>query len=155
MENKLNGVTSRKAKTKRKLPKLDEKQAQFVHTDPFEYMNIDDNKFLHEIDGRSACTKCNKSRKFFCYTCYVPVPNLETKLPKVELPLQIDIIKHHREIDGKSTAIHAAVLAPSNVKIYTYPDIPDYTADKETVNKRKSKTEEKKLLKIFNKEFIS
>ena len=33
------------------------------------------------------------------------------------------------EGDAKSTAIHAAVIAPENVKIYTYPDFPDYETD--------------------------
>lgn len=41
--------------------------------------------------------------------------------------MQIDIIKHLHEIDGKSTASHAAILAPDHVKVYTYPDIPDYS----------------------------
>lgn len=40
--------------------------------------------------------------------------------------MKIDIIKHKHEIDGKSTAGHAAVLAFEDVKVYTYPDIPDY-----------------------------
>lgn len=40
--------------------------------------------------------------------------------------MKVDIIKHKREIDGKSTAAHAAVLAPGYVSIYTYPDVPDY-----------------------------
>lgn len=41
--------------------------------------------------------------------------------------MKIDIIKHKHEIDGKSTAAHAALLAPDDVSIYTYPDIPDYS----------------------------
>lgn len=45
------------------------------------------------------------------------------------MPLKIDIIKHKHEIDGKSTAGHAAVLAPDDVKIYTYPDIPNYSGE--------------------------
>lgn len=49
-----------------------------------------------------------------------------------QLPLQIDIIKHKKEIDGKSTAIHAAILAPNNVSIYTYPHIPDYEKDQDS-----------------------
>lgn len=107
---------------------------KFEHRNPFEYMKIDDNHFLNTIDGRSSCPKCGKSRKFFCYSCYVPVEELANRLPKVQLPIQIDIIKHQRESDGKSTAIHAAILAPENVNIYTYPDIPDYSAyDTETV----------------------
>jgi hypothetical protein len=32
-------------------------------------------------------------------------------------------------VDGKSTAIHAAVLAPNDVTIHTYPDIPTYPDD--------------------------
>jgi hypothetical protein len=44
----------------------------------------------------------------------------------LQLPIKVDIIKHSREIDGKSTAVHAAVLAPDDVSIYTYPCIPDY-----------------------------
>lgn len=106
------------------------------HRNPFEFMKIDDNQFLNDVDGRSACSKCSKSRKFFCYTCYVPVEELKNQLPKVQLPIQIDIIKHKREIDGKSTAIHAAILAPDHFNIYTYPNIPDYSIDEEgTVSK--------------------
>lgn len=106
------------------------------HSDPFEFMRIENNQYLNDIDGRVPCPKCSKSRKYFCYTCYVPVQYLDSRLPKVQLPVQIDIIKHQREIDGKSTAIHAAILAPENVNMYTYPDIPDYNSvDGETVSK--------------------
>ncbi|XP_042221815.1 tRNA-uridine aminocarboxypropyltransferase 1-like isoform X2 [Homarus americanus] len=44
------------------------------------------------------------------------------------LPCKIDIVKHPREIDGKSTAVHAAVIAPDDVHIYTYPDLPHYSS---------------------------
>uniref|UniRef100_A0ABI7Y7S4 tRNA-uridine aminocarboxypropyltransferase 1 n=1 Tax=Felis catus TaxID=9685 RepID=A0ABI7Y7S4_FELCA len=44
----------------------------------------------------------------------------------VQLPLKIDIIKHPNETDGKSTAVHAKLLAPEFVNIYTYPCIPEY-----------------------------
>ncbi|XP_001649526.2 DTW domain-containing protein 1 [Aedes aegypti] len=93
---------------------------------PFSGMHIDDTAFLKDVEGRSSCTVCGKSRKFFCYHCYVPVAELRDKLRFVQLPIKIDIIKHRNEIEGKSTAIHAAILAPEDVKIYTYPDIPDY-----------------------------
>lgn len=49
--------------------------------------------------------------------------------PYRQLPFKIDIIKHRREIAGKSTAIHAALLAPDDVTIYIYPDLPTYTKD--------------------------
>lgn len=101
------------------------------HRNPFEFMKIDDNQFLNDINGRMACPKCSKSRKFFCYNCCVPVQGMEDRFPRVQLPVQIDIIKHKQEIDGKSTAIHAAILAPDNVNIYTYPDIPEYSSNAE------------------------
>lgn len=50
-------------------------------------------------------------------------------LCRAQLPVKIDIIKHPNETDGKSTAIHAKILAPSDVTIYTYPCIPDYEKD--------------------------
>ncbi|XP_023178022.1 DTW domain-containing protein 1 [Drosophila hydei] len=96
---------------------------------PFVNMRIADNSVLDTIEGRHNCRHCNRSRKFFCYNCYVPVGELANLLPMVQLPLQIDIIKHKKEIDGKSTAAHAAVLAPHNVRIHTYPDIPDYSQE--------------------------
>ncbi|KNC25258.1 hypothetical protein FF38_09618 [Lucilia cuprina] len=100
---------------------------------PFKNMHLADHTVLDTIEGRSDCTKCNRSRKFFCYSCYLPVGNLSDFIPQVTIPLKIDIIKHKKEIDGKSTAIHAAVLAPGQVNIYTYPDIPDYTKEDDVV----------------------
>ncbi|XP_031979001.1 DTW domain-containing protein 1 isoform X2 [Corvus moneduloides] len=46
--------------------------------------------------------------------------------PPAQLPLKIDIIKHPNETDGKSTAVHAKLLAPDDVTIYKYPCIPEY-----------------------------
>uniref|UniRef100_A0A182PRH2 tRNA-uridine aminocarboxypropyltransferase 1 n=1 Tax=Anopheles epiroticus TaxID=199890 RepID=A0A182PRH2_9DIPT len=94
--------------------------------DPFEGMHIADADFLMDVEGRRSCTLCGKSRKFFCYTCYVPVGEIASRVPRITLPVKIDVIKHRNEIDGKSTAVHAAILAPDDVKIYTYPNIPDY-----------------------------
>ncbi|XP_075553343.1 tRNA-uridine aminocarboxypropyltransferase 1 isoform X4 [Dermacentor variabilis] len=44
----------------------------------------------------------------------------------LELPMQIAILKHAGEVDGKSTAAHLPVLAPDHVKIYTFPNIPAF-----------------------------
>ncbi|XP_068156202.1 tRNA-uridine aminocarboxypropyltransferase 1 [Drosophila tropicalis] len=96
---------------------------------PFANLQIGDHTVLDTIEGRHICGDCNRSRKFFCYSCYKPVGDLGEVLPKVELPLKIDIIKHKKEIDGKSTAVHAAVLAPEHVTIHTYPNIPDYRGE--------------------------
>lgn len=100
---------------------------------PFQGMKIKDWSILENIEGRAVCPNCKKSRKYFCYSCYVPVPGLEEHVPKVKLPIKIDIIKHASEIDGKSTAAHAAVIAPEDVTIYTYPCIPDYSAENNVV----------------------
>ncbi|XP_072321074.1 tRNA-uridine aminocarboxypropyltransferase 1 [Eucyclogobius newberryi] len=81
--------------------------------------------------GRLKCAKCGGSRMFFCYTCCSLVGVSAQSVPQVKLPVKIDIIKHPNETDGKSTAIHAKILAPDDVNIYTYPCIPEY--DKDTV----------------------
>ncbi|XP_068179633.1 tRNA-uridine aminocarboxypropyltransferase 1 isoform X2 [Antennarius striatus] len=80
--------------------------------------------------GRLKCSKCGGSRMFFCYTCCTLVGVTPEEIPSVKLPLKVDIIKHPNETDGKSTAIHAKILAPSDVTIYTYPCIPDFEKDK-------------------------
>lgn len=88
---------------------------------------------LLDTDGRSICSTCNKSRKYFCYTCYQPMDSIKAITPKVILPLPIDIIKHPKEIDGKSTALHAAVIAPDHVTVHTFPAIPDYSKQEKVV----------------------
>lgn len=67
---------------------------------------------------------------FFCYTCCSLVGVSQKEIPSIKLPVKIDIIKHPNETDGKSTAIHAKILAPNDVNIYTYPCIPDFDTDK-------------------------
>ncbi|XP_028984339.1 tRNA-uridine aminocarboxypropyltransferase 1 [Betta splendens] len=80
--------------------------------------------------GRLKCSKCGGSRMFFCYTCCSLVGVSLQEIPSVKLPIKIDIIKHPNETDGKSTAIHAKLLAPSDVTIYTYPCIPELNKHK-------------------------
>ncbi|XP_076983957.1 tRNA-uridine aminocarboxypropyltransferase 1 [Tamandua tetradactyla] len=97
--------------------------------DPLQNLCLASQEVLQKAQrsGRSKCLKCGGSRMFYCYTCYVPVENVPIeKIPLVKLPLKIDIIKHPNETDGKSTAIHAKLLAPEFVNIYTYPCIPVY-----------------------------
>ncbi|XP_046377047.1 tRNA-uridine aminocarboxypropyltransferase 1-like isoform X2 [Haliotis rufescens] len=92
---------------------------------PFSHLKIDNFHRLDEVEGRTTCAKCNKSRKYFCYTCYSPILGLEELTPRVRLPLKVDVIKHPYERDGKSTACHAAVISP-DVSIHIFPVIPDY-----------------------------
>ncbi|XP_021484186.1 tRNA-uridine aminocarboxypropyltransferase 1 [Meriones unguiculatus] len=103
--------------------------ASIASEDPLQNLCLASQEVLHKAQqsGRSRCLKCGGSRMFYCYTCCVPVENVPTELiPLVQLPLKIDIIKHPNETDGKSTAVHAKLLAPDSVSIYTYPCIPEY-----------------------------
>ncbi|MEQ2248022.1 hypothetical protein ILYODFUR_015062 [Ilyodon furcidens] len=79
--------------------------------------------------GRLKCSKCGGSRMFFCYTCCSLVGVNTQDIPVIKLPVKIDIIKHPNETDGKSTAVHAKILAPNDVTMYTYPCIPEFEKD--------------------------
>ncbi|XP_072551059.1 tRNA-uridine aminocarboxypropyltransferase 1 isoform X2 [Salminus brasiliensis] len=83
--------------------------------------------------GRMKCPTCSGSRMFYCYTCCCLVGVSPEHVPTVKLPVKIDIIKHPNETDGKSTAVHAKILAPDDVSIYTYPCIPDLDAQAQNV----------------------
>lgn len=64
------------------------------HRNPFQRMKIADNDFLKDIDGRSPCPKCSKSRKFFCYTCYVPTKGIGPLLPVVKVSVVSLLLEH-------------------------------------------------------------
>lgn len=59
--------------------------AKPARLNPFVNMNIESNGFLKDITERSPCSKCHKSRKFFCYTCYIPVTRLSQLIPNVKV----------------------------------------------------------------------
>lgn len=55
---------------------------------PFSNLKLsDDWNRLSSLDERSECPKCKKSRKYFCYTCFLPVPELVPYVPKLEVSL--------------------------------------------------------------------
>ncbi|XP_003969880.1 tRNA-uridine aminocarboxypropyltransferase 1 [Takifugu rubripes] len=103
-----------------------------VTEQPLQSLKLASHAVLEEAQqrGRLKCSKCGGSRKFFCYTCCSLVGVTREEIPLIKLPVKIDIIKHPNETDGKSTAIHAKILAPNDVTIYTYPCIPDFEKDK-------------------------
>ncbi|ESO86453.1 hypothetical protein LOTGIDRAFT_129117 [Lottia gigantea] len=102
-----------------------------MEDNPFPELKIDDFSFLNSTEKRERCSKCNRSRKYYCYTCYKPVNDfIADRIPKVKLPVKIDVIKHPSEVDGKSTSPHAAILASDDVTIYDYPCIPTYDPSK-------------------------
>ncbi|KAL6479584.1 hypothetical protein MHYP_G00130170 [Metynnis hypsauchen] len=86
-----------------------------------------------QLAGRMKCPSCSGSRMFYCYTCCCLVGVNPEHVPTVKLPVKIDIIKHPNETDGKSTAVHAKLIAPDDVSIYTYPCIPELDGQTENV----------------------
>ena len=54
-------------------------------TKPFENLIIDNCDILETIEERTACENCCKSRKYFCYTCYIPVTPLKNLIPKIQV----------------------------------------------------------------------
>lgn len=56
-------------------------EARIRDDKPFEGMDIANTEPLDSLTGRSACSKCGKSRMYFCYTCFVPVSILQGRIP--------------------------------------------------------------------------
>lgn len=98
---------------------------------PFPNLNIDDSSHFFDVEERFKCSGCKRSRKFFCYSCSTPKAGQTP--PNVKLPMKIDIIKHKRELVGKSTSCHARLISPDDVTIYEYPDIPNYEGEEGVV----------------------
>ncbi|KJE97249.1 hypothetical protein CAOG_07688 [Capsaspora owczarzaki ATCC 30864] len=98
---------------------------KFPDWSPFQDLKIASHEPLYAAEraGRVACPKCQHKRLFFCFDCRIPLA--ERTLPNVELPLRLDIIKHKGEANSKSTAIHAAIIAPHQTAIYEHPAVPE------------------------------
>ncbi|KAJ1953645.1 hypothetical protein GGI12_005969 [Dipsacomyces acuminosporus] len=85
-------------------------------------LRIDPKPVLDACDSRVTCSGCGKKVKFFCYHCYRPIAALDGRIPHIQLPFRLAVVKHPKELDGKSTAIHAKIVAPEDVDIITYSD---------------------------------
>ncbi|ORX85218.1 DTW-domain-containing protein [Basidiobolus meristosporus CBS 931.73] len=100
----------------------------------FETLRLSDLSVLDACQTREKCPVCKKSVKYFCYRCFEVVGCSKDLIPNVNLPFKLDVIKHQAERDGKSTAIHAKIVAPQDVEIYTYPnELPDLTNLEDTL----------------------
>jgi hypothetical protein len=53
------------------------------------------------------------------------VVGLTDKTPKLELPVDVTIIRHPKEKRSKSSVIPSKILAPKNVEILHTIEIPD------------------------------
>jgi DTW domain-containing protein YfiP len=71
---------------------------------------------LENVNERNKCLSCQKSIKYFCYNC---VKADHFVLPEAKLPIPLIILKDSKEWNSKSTAIHAALLAPEDTTLVT------------------------------------
>uniref|UniRef100_A0A0R3S0B7 tRNA-uridine aminocarboxypropyltransferase 1 n=1 Tax=Elaeophora elaphi TaxID=1147741 RepID=A0A0R3S0B7_9BILA len=77
---------------------------------------------------KQVCSNCGRRRMYYCYNCKVYMPDVEQLVPRLELPIRIDIIKHRQEKNSKSTALHCLLLAPSSTTLYDSLNVPDYNS---------------------------
>jgi hypothetical protein len=83
--------------------------------------------------GRHPCPSCGSNRAWYCGDCLVAVPGPGYTLPRLRLPLKVDVLRGSEENSAKSTAAHAAVLAPDDVKVHYLPSFPTYSDPKRTL----------------------
>ncbi|KAF9928240.1 DTW domain-containing protein 1 [Mortierella alpina] len=95
------------------------------YTSPFAQFNISSTDVLDTIE-KKHCPTCNKNVRYFCNKCLHLVNCPEGAVPQLKLPIKLDIIKHEQERDGKSTALHAKILAPQDVEVYAFKEMPKY-----------------------------
>lgn len=61
-----------------------EKEQSIIDKAPFRHLKITNAQVLDTIEGRETCSRCYKSRKFFCYSCCLPVI-AEKYFPRVKV----------------------------------------------------------------------
>ena len=84
------------------LKQSDRVELSSAAADPFFDLRLSDPSALDSVSSRSPCPKCHMSRKYFCYSCHIPLSETRNLIPRVEkLPVKIDVIKHANEVDGK------------------------------------------------------
>lgn len=92
----------------------------FDPNSPFHGFSITSHNPLRHISTKETCLQCNRSIRYFCSYCVLPSTQLNGKIPQVQLPIKIKIIKHRQEANSKSTSIQAKLLAPDDIEIMDY-----------------------------------
>lgn len=93
----------------------------FPEDSPFSPFQISSHDPLRNLENRQTCDGCKRSIRYFCYRCIRLAPELSPEqVPTVKLPMHLSIVKDKRELDGKSTVIHAKILADKDTSFHTF-----------------------------------
>lgn len=93
----------------------------FPDGSPFVNHVIHSHDPLRQQTTRQRCPTCQKmSAKYFCYYCHSVMMD-RALIPRLELPVQFKILRHFNELVGKNTAVHAKIIAPDHVSLYSFP----------------------------------
>lgn len=89
-----------------------EEEQKVIDKTPFHHLKITNTQILDTIEGRKICKRCNKSRKFFCYSCYIPVISKEY-FPTIKV-LIIWQVENHSGVNEFTVIFHKVLY------IYNY-----------------------------------
>ena len=64
-----------------------------MEENPFPHLKVTSAKSLDDLEGRTNCPKCGRSRMWYCYTCYVPVAEVAEKIPNIKVSLPGNLIR--------------------------------------------------------------
>jgi hypothetical protein len=80
---------------------------------------------LNELsETRRECPKCKQSRKYFCYDCYIPINEDLSKVPRIQLPINVTVLRHPKEKISKSSIVPSKIISPDQVEIRHDMEIP-------------------------------
>ena len=91
--NKIHSSDLKPIDGKKLLLRQEEEQNELTFSKEFNALEI--------CTKRSPCLKCEKSFKFYCPDCKIPLACTESIMPKLALPILVDIIKHSHESNMK------------------------------------------------------
>ncbi|KAJ3107202.1 DTW domain-containing protein 1 [Phlyctochytrium planicorne] len=108
------------------VPRMISLEPEMTERADLSQFRISDSSALQDA-SREVCSGCSKSCMVFCPECARPLGHTS---PSIVLPIPLDIYRHPRECIGKTTSVHAKLVAPDHVNLYV-DDLKDVTAFKE------------------------
>lgn len=79
---------------------------------------------------RAECPKCKQGRKMFCYKCEQLVLD-RSMVPKIDLPIDLVVLKHPKEKAKKSSAWPAQFLSDDVTIVESYAQAKNRFAEKQ------------------------